>query len=40
MDKNELKIEKEGYSIYESFTQVEKEDILQTGYENMLNIFR
>ena len=31
---------KEGYSIYESFTQVEKEDILQTGYENMLNIFQ
>ena len=30
----------EGYSIYESFTQVEKEDILQTGYENMLNIFQ
>mgnify|MGYP001129416078 FL=1 len=31
---------KEGYSIYESFTQVEKEDILKTGYENMLNIFQ
>lgn len=31
---------KEGYSIYESFTQVEKESILQTGYENMLNIFQ